>query len=222
MCLKLANGWDQRHQSHWAEDTADNWEYFALTYVVEAIYPEFDFPYQPDPDGKFSFHPGRRHKSLRHHCSLLNCLRHVDLGSILDVDGYDMEQDPWLRRGNRPPTNKVELQKVLRKLTDDQSRQKRDIDRKLREKLGDSYEQDPQFLSKKVGMLRNNDANMSIMCTQDMLQAFMLSGEPLTVCSAVVEESTDNSSEIPQSIDTNDENDIGHEVQTGHSVLQYL
>lgn len=143
MCLKLANGWGQRHQSHWAEDNADNWEYFALIYVVEAIYPEFDFPYQLDPDGKFSFHPGRRRKSLRHHCSLLNCLRHVDLGSILDLDGYDREQDSWVRRGNRPPTNKVELQKVLRKLMDDQSSQKRDVDKKLRDKLGNSYEQDP-------------------------------------------------------------------------------
>lgn len=63
---------------------------------------------------------------------------------------------------------------------------------------------------------------MSIMCTQDMLQAFVLSGEPLTVCSAVVKESTDNSSEVSQSIDTYYETDIGHEVQTDHGVLQYL
>ena len=69
-----------------AEENADSWAIYAFLYNMTIAYPEFDF---------LSGDHITRREQLLHHCSLLDCLRTSEAGSIRDLPGYNAEQDVW-------------------------------------------------------------------------------------------------------------------------------
>ena len=68
-----------------AEDSADQWATFSRLRLLTLVYPELDFmrSWKVQRD------------VLLHHCSIFDCLRHPDAGSIKDLAEHDCTKDPF-------------------------------------------------------------------------------------------------------------------------------
>ena len=97
-----------------AEENAESWSTMCGLRTLQVVYPEYSF--LPNMQAWFdarSWGVKRREEPL-HHCSLFDCMRHEDAGSILDLPGYDATKDTWGdQTGKKRPKDMNELLKVL-------------------------------------------------------------------------------------------------------------
>lgn len=108
-CLELVRR-DAYYGLSRAEENAESWALLMNLRMFTLVYPEFDFDIS-------EWFVVIRTDELVHHCSLFDCLRHPDAGSIRDLPEYDRTKDPW--RGKRL-TNVKDLLKVVNGIVGEQ------------------------------------------------------------------------------------------------------